>query len=48
MSGSGKSLLGLWLYRSGEKWSLKHTDSEVSNCFSSLFVSKKNQKKESL
>ena len=25
MSGSGKSLLGLWLYRSGEQeWAVKH------------------------
>lgn len=29
MSGSGKSLLGLWLYRSGEDWTLReasHSD----------------------
>ncbi|KAK9500919.1 hypothetical protein O3M35_002082 [Rhynocoris fuscipes] len=32
MSGSGKSLLGLWLYRSGEKWSLKHSHSEEGRC----------------
>ena len=33
MSGSGKSLLGLWLYRMGEEeWKMKdsyHTDREV-------------------
>jgi len=23
MSGSGKGLLGLWLYRTGEEWALK-------------------------
>jgi len=23
MSGSGKSLLGLWLYRTGEDWTLR-------------------------
>lgn len=30
MSGSGKSLLGLWLYRTGEEWALKDGEHEVS------------------
>ena len=30
MSGSGKSLLGLWLYRTGEEWTLKEGEHEVS------------------
>ncbi|XKL61544.1 hypothetical protein PGB90_008601 [Kerria lacca] len=28
MSGSGKSLIGLWLYRTGEEWTLKDGDHE--------------------
>lgn len=39
MSGSGKGLLGLWLYRSGEEWTVKEdcpiptTESLVSKYF---------------
>ena len=36
MSGSGKGLLGMWLYRRGEEWAVKegspmHKSHEVSN-----------------
>lgn len=29
MSGSGKSLLGLWLYRTGEDWTLREAAQAV-------------------
>lgn len=38
MSGSGKSLLGMWLYRRGEEWTLK----EGSPLHKSTNVSHKN------
>lgn len=36
MSGSGKGLLGMWLYRRGEEWSIRessqlHESQDVSN-----------------
>lgn len=30
MSGSGKGLIGLWLYRTGEEWALKEGEQEVN------------------
>jgi hypothetical protein len=36
MSGSGKSLLGLWLYRTGEEWTLKEGEHEVCIIFQKL------------
>lgn len=35
MSASGKSLLGLWLYRTGEEWAIKDGDPEVIHIFNS-------------
>ncbi|CAB0001155.1 unnamed protein product [Nesidiocoris tenuis] len=50
MSGSGKSLLGLWLYRSGEKWSQNHSQRfkgksvvEQAQGRNSVVISLKNQ-----
>ncbi|KAG8249062.1 hypothetical protein J6590_027820 [Homalodisca vitripennis] len=40
MSGSGKGLLGLWLYRSGEEWTIKQSvPKPVSICWT--FMKKK-------
>lgn len=51
MSGSGKGLLGLWLYRSGEQeWAIKegsplHQDDLVVNYYSSIQIQLRNEQK---